>query len=300
MKNKYKISFIIPVRDEEKTLLDLSNKIAAECKKCAKISDFEIIFIDDGSQDNSLKVLKKLKTQNNFIKVLSLRKNFGKSVALQVGFNAASGDLIFTIDADLQDDPAEIPNFINKIDEGYDLVSGFKFNRLDSKEKCIASSVFNFITSRASSIKIHDFNCGFKLYRKEVAKSFNMHSEMHRYTPVLAELNGFHCTEVKVHHQKRMHGVSKYGYSRYLNGLFDFIAVMYLMRYADKPMYFFGKIALVCGVLGIFCLFQNIVLAVLFALSAVVVLCFGILAHIVMLGIIKPERVENYVKERLL
>lgn len=299
MKNKYKISFVIPLRDEEKTLQTLSDKIAKECNNCPKISDFEIIFIDDGSTDDSVNELKKLKEENNFIKVIILRRKCGKSLALQAGFNIASGDLICTMDADLQDDPAEISNFITKMEEDYDVVSGWKFNRFDPKEKCLASKVFNFVTSSASGIKIHDFNCGFKLYRREVIEKLNMHSEMHRYMPVLAGFYGYKCTEIKVHHQKREFGVSKYGYGRYLNGLFDFMVVMYLMRYADRPLYFFGKIAIACSVLGFFGLFFNFICGIMLILSALFLLCFGLLAHIIVLGFMSKDRVNDYVKERI-
>ena len=299
MKNKYKISFVIPVRNEEKTLPILVDKIAKECEKSTKITDFEIVLVDDGSADSSVNVMKKIKAEREFVKVVILRKNYGKSLALQAEFNVSKGDLICTMDADLQDDAAEIPNFIAKIEEGYNLVSGWKFNRLDPKEKCLASKVFNFVTSKASGIKIHDFNCGFKLYRREVVEKLNMHSEMHRYMPVLASFYGYKCSEIKVHHQKREFGVSKYGYGRYLNGLFDFMVVMYLIRYADRPLYFFGKIALVCGVLDFLGMFFNFVCGIMLILSAMLLLCFGLLTHTIMLGLMPKDRVNNYVKERI-
>ena len=244
--NSRKLSIVIPAYNEEDSIKPLYDEIEASVAKLIKnhkIQDYEILFVNDGSSDNTEKNIVKL-TADKRVKLISLRKNFGKSKALQVGFQHICGDIIVTMDADLQDDPAELANFIAKLDEGYDMVSGWKFNRLDPLEKTLPSKLFNFVTSKVSGIKIHDFNCGFKAYRKEVVKSLNIYGEFHRYIPVLALRNGFKITEITVKHHKRQFGKSKFGMERYLRGMFDAVSALFLLKFYDKPMYFFGKIGL--------------------------------------------------------
>lgn len=244
--NSRKLSIVIPAYNEEDSIKPLYDEIKASVAKLIKnhkIQDYEILFVNDGSSDNTEKNIVKL-TADKRVKLISLRKNFGKSKALQIGFQHICGDIIVTMDADLQDDPAELANFIAKLDEGYDMVSGWKFNRLDPLEKTLPSKLFNFVTSKVSGIKIHDFNCGFKAYRKEVVKSLNIYSEFHRYIPILALRNGFKITEITVKHHKRQFGKSKFGMERYLRGMFDAVSALFLLKFYDKPMYFFGKIGL--------------------------------------------------------
>ena len=244
--NSRKLSIVIPAYNEEDLIKPLYDEIKASVAKLIKnhkIQDYEILFVNDGSSDNTEKNIVKL-TADKRVKLISLRKNFGKSKALQIGFQHICGDIIVTMDADLQDDPTELANFIAKLDEGYDMVSGWKFNRLDPLEKTLPSKLFNFVTSKVSGIKIHDFNCGFKAYRKEVVKSLNIYGEFHRYIPVLALRNGFRITEITVKHHKRQFGKSKFGMERYLRGMFDAVSALFLLKFYDKPMYFFGKIGL--------------------------------------------------------
>lgn len=240
------ISFIIPVYNEEDSLFPLYQGII----KNAKEYSYEILFINDGSTDNSEGTIKELIKQDSNVKLISFRKNFGKSLALQTGFRNVTGDLIITMDADLQDEPSEIPRFIEKIEEGYDLVSGWKYNRLDPLEKTAPSKLFNKVVSTVSGVKLHDFNCGFKAYRREVTDSLDIYGELHRFIPVLASRYGFKIAEIPVQHNKREFGKSKYGVERYFRGLFDAISVTFILKYYDSPMYFFGRLGLVSFIIG--------------------------------------------------
>jgi glycosyltransferase involved in cell wall biosynthesis len=244
-----KLSIIIPLYNEEETLEELTERIF---KSCGQI-ETEIIFIDDGSTDNSLVVIRELSLKNQNVNFISFRKNMGKATALMAGFRNCRGDIIITMDADLQDDPVEIPHFIEKIEEGYDLVSGWKYHRHDPFEKRLASKIFNKMVSALSGIKLHDFNCGFKAYRREVTDAVNVYGEQHRFIPVLACRYGFSITEIKVHHNRREHGRSKYGIKRYLCGLFDAITVSFMSRFAMRPLHFFGAWGLFL-ILGGFCI----------------------------------------------
>lgn len=258
------LSIVVPLYNEEESVKELYTEISDNCKNSVSnglISEWEVLFVSDGSTDGSEQLIKDLvqKDGGGHIHLIAFRKNFGKAAALQAGFRHAKGDIVITMDADLQDDPAEIENFIKKIDEGYDLVSGWKYNRLDPLEKRLPSKLFNKVTTSLSGVKLHDFNCGFKAYRKEVVKSIDLYGEMHRYIPVLANRKGFRITEIKVHHRKREHGKSKYGMERYLRGLFDSMTTSFLSKFYDRPMYFFGKIGLllffagfaICGYLTV-------------------------------------------------
>ncbi|EIQ01655.1 glycosyl transferase [Opitutaceae bacterium TAV1] len=246
------LSIIIPVFNESESLPELHQRISESLKN----SEFktEILFVDDGSTDNSLAVIKQLATRTSVsipvINWIAFRRNFGKAAALQAAFRNIHGTIIITMDADLQDEPSEINNLIAKITEGADVVSGWKFNRLDPWEKRLPSKLFNFAISFFSGIKLHDFNCGFKAYRKEVIEDLDIYGEFHRYIPVLASRKGFRIEEIKVKHNPRTHGKSKYGFERYFRGLFDCMSVIFLSKYSDRPMHFFGKIALFLGFSG--------------------------------------------------
>jgi glycosyltransferase involved in cell wall biosynthesis len=232
------LSIIIPLYNETDSLNELTKQIV-DVLKDLNLS-YEICFVDDGSTDDSLIRIKKLREQNHNIKILSFRKNYGKSAALSEGFKMTSGDIIITIDADLQDDPWEIPNLIQKITNGFDLVSGWKKKRRDPITKTLPSKLFNFITARLTGIKIHDFNCGLKAYRKEVIKEIPVYGSLHRYLPVLAHWKGFAIGEIIVHHHARKYGVTKYGWRRFFDGFFDLFTVLFLTRYRQKPLHLFG------------------------------------------------------------
>ena len=248
------ISVIIPAYNEEGSLPELYQRImlsVCEMQKNNTIHQYELMFVNDGSTDSTEKVMLDLHEKDANVRVISLRRNFGKATALNAGLRHVNGDIIFTIDADLQDDPKEFPRFIEKLDEGYDLVLGWKVNRLDPAEKRLPSKLFNKVTSDFSGVNLHDHDCGLKAFRREVADGLDLYGEMHRYIPVLAHRQGFRIAEIPVEHHKREYGSSKYGMERYLRGLFDFLTTIFLIRYSDRPMYFFGKIGLLCLSVGL-------------------------------------------------
>ena len=233
-----KVSIVVPLYNEEESLKPLY----VELKKVLRAIniDHEIIFADDGSTDKSLSIIKEFAKPDNRVKYISFRKNYGKAAALQVAFKIATGDAVITMDADLQDEPSEIPNLLKKLDEGYDLVSGWKKKRFDPFIKKYTSRFFNYITRLFSGIKIHDFNCGLKAYRKEVADSINIYGELHRYIPVLAAWQGFRITEIPVKHNPRRYGKTKYGISRFFKGFVDLLTAIFTTRFINRPMHFFG------------------------------------------------------------
>ncbi len=235
------ISVVIPLLNEEESLPELAQWI----KKVMDENSFlyEILFIDDGSTDKSWKVIEDLGKENANIKGIRFQRNYGKSAALNVGFEAAQGEVIITMDADLQDSPNEIPELYKMIkEEDYDLVSGWKKVRYDSKlAKNIPSKFFNWTTRKISKINLHDFNCGLKAYRSEVVKTIEVYGEMHRYIPVIAKWEGFfNIGEKIVVHQKRKYGETKFGWNRFINGYLDLISIMFVSKFGKKPMHFFG------------------------------------------------------------
>jgi glycosyltransferase involved in cell wall biosynthesis len=242
------VSIVIPLLNEEESLGELYSTISEIADK--NNLSIEICFVDDGSTDKSLDVLKELRQNNKNIKILSFRKNYGKSAALSEGFKLAQGEYIITMDADLQDDPAEIPNLINKLNEGFDMVSGWKKKRNDPLGKTLPSKFFNFTTSLLTGIKIHDFNCGLKAYRREVIKEIPVYGELHRYLPVLAHWRGFRVGEIIVQHHPRKYGVTKFGWRRLFHGFFDLLTVLFITRYRQKPLHLFGSVGLVSITIG--------------------------------------------------
>lgn len=243
------ISILVPLLNERENLAPLLAKIQEAMAPLNK--RYEVIFVDDGSTDGSFQILERLHDQNQEVKVIQFRMNYGKSAALAVGFEQAFGQVIITMDADLQDDPAEIPNLLSKLEEGYDLVSGWKHKRRDPISKTIPSKLFNKVTSLLSGVKIHDFNCGLKAYRREVTEHIQVYGEMHRYLPVLAHWKGFRVGEIRVRHHPRLHGKSKFGLSRFINGFLDLLTVMFLTKYTRRPMHLFGVLGLALFLAGL-------------------------------------------------
>ena len=244
-----KISIVIPCYNEQDSLPELFEKIEAVMTEMG--CDYEYVFVDDGSTDRTVAVLRELRSRAPRVGVISFRRNYGKSAALNAGFRAVDGDLVVTIDADLQDDPAEIPALLRKIEAGADLVSGWKTNRQDPLSKTLPSRLFNATTSAVTGIKLHDFNCGLKMYRREVTDAITVYGELHRFIPALAAWEGFRVDEVGVRHYKRKYGSSKYGARRFLNGFFDLTTTMFVTRRALNPLHFFGRIAVVLFLLGL-------------------------------------------------
>ncbi len=241
------ISVVIPLYNEEESLPELHGRLTEVLSGLGK--DYEVIFVDDGSTDGSLKALEKLFREDRRVVVVSFRRNRGKSAALAAGFEKAKGEFVVTMDADLQDDPSEIPNLIAKLDE-YDLVSGWKFPRKDPLSKRIPSKVINGLTAKLTGVRIHDMNCGLKAYRNEVVKGLSIYGEQHRFIPALAFANGFKVGEVKVHHHPRKFGHTKFGAKRFMEGIFDLLTVLFITRYIKKPLHFFGIPGLVLLLAG--------------------------------------------------
>jgi glycosyltransferase involved in cell wall biosynthesis len=245
-----KLSVVVPVYNEEGSLGELYERLERTMAELRR--DYEYIFVDDGSTDRSIIVLRELRQRNPArVNVISFRRNYGKSAALESGFRAVSGDIVITMDADLQDDPGEIPKLVAKIEAGADMVSGWKKSRHDPWSKTLPSKVFNWVTSLVSGIKLHDFNCGLKAYRRDVVNAITIYGELHRFIPVLAGWEGFRVEEMEVHHSRRKYGRSKYGTRRFLNGFFDLITVMFVTRRALSPLHLFGRIAVVLFFIGL-------------------------------------------------
>jgi glycosyltransferase involved in cell wall biosynthesis len=244
------ISVVVPVYNERESLQLLYDALTTELRKVG--TSYEIIFVDDGSNDGSFDTIAKLHADDSHVHVIRFRRNFGKTPALVAGFQRARGDVIFTMDADLQDDPTEIPRFLEKLDEGYDLVSGWKYPRHDPITKTLPSFIFNrVLVSTTTGVKLHDMNCGFKAYRREIIEDIKLYGELHRFIPVLAQQRGFKVTEVKVHHHERKFGKSKYGFGRFLRGFLDLLMVLFLMSYLKTPLRLFGSLGLLSLLAGI-------------------------------------------------
>jgi len=235
------LSVVIPVFNEKESLPDLIKQLDKTLKK---FSQYEVIFVDDGSSDGSNDYLTELSKNNKNYKIIEFYRNFGKAAALSEGFKITKGDYIITMDADLQDDPAEIPNLIDKLNEGWDLVSGWKKVRNDPLNKTFPSKIFNFVTRIFTGVKIHDFNCGLKGYKKAVVKSLDIYGGRHRYIPALAGQKKFKITEIIVNHRSRKYGTTKYGGSRIFHGFFDLVTILFLDRYDQQPLHLFGSFGL--------------------------------------------------------
>lgn len=280
------ISIVVPVRDEEGSIDQLYSELTTTLRN----RNYELIFVDDGSKDNTVAKLTDLG-----VKVIVFRRNFGKSAALMAGFKEAHGDLIFIMDGDLQDNPKEIDRFIDKIDEGWDLVVGWKKCRHDPISKTIPSKFFNWLTSKLTGVNIHDANCGFKCFRKEVIRDLEIHGEMHRYIPALVHMNGYKVTEIEVEHRARVHGKSKYGITRLVKGFLDLLTVRFTMIYTFRPAHFFGQLGLIFFVIGtlsaLFTLYRLLIdghvtapaiLTVLFMIMGTIFIISGLIAELIL------------------
>ena len=243
------ISVVVPVHNEEESLTTLHGELAAQFDS-GPAGPAEFLFIDDGSRDGSWRVLAELARIDPRVGAIRFRRNFGKAAALVAGFQAARGDLVFTLDGDLQDDPAEIPKFLAELERGYDVLSGWKKTRHDPWHKVYPSRVFNWMVSHLTGCYLHDHNCGFKLYRRAVLEEIGIYGELHRFIPVLAHARGFHVGEVEVRHRPRRHGRSKYGLSRLLKGFLDLLTVRFLTRFSQRPLHVLGGLGLALVGLG--------------------------------------------------
>ena len=232
------ISVVIPVLDERPSLEELYSRLTAVLDRLAV--RYEIIFVDDGSTDGSLQTLKAIAAVNPSVRYIRFRRNFGKSAALAAGFRAARYEVIVTLDGDLQDLPEQLPMLIDKLHEGYDLVSGWRYHRRDRLMKRIGSKLYNLVTSTLTGVTLHDINCGFKCYRREVLDEVMVYGERHRFIPVLASYRGFRLGEVQIEHAPRAYGQSRYGIGRVLGAFFSLLTVILMTRYTNKPLHFFG------------------------------------------------------------
>lgn len=291
-------SVVIPVKDEGWTIGPLVDQIVKVARTHA-LGLVDIVVVDDGSIDHTWAELEKLSAQIPVLHAIRLRRNFGKSAALNVGIKAARGDIVITMDGDLQDDPLEIPAFLKAIAEGDDLVSGWKKDRQDPLSKTLPSALFNRITAKITGIPLHDFNCGLKAYRREVLSAIGIYGELHRYIPVLENALGYRIGEITVRHHARRHGRSKYGATRLLKGFIDLLTVLAITRFAHRPGHLFGGMGVVVAVLGvgiallllvlrlIFGVDPGtigiIVLIAIFAVSGLMVIMLGILAELLIL-----------------
>mgnify|MGYP003794617649 CR=1 FL=1 len=241
------VSIIIPVLNEEENIRPLVEEITAAMSE----RSYEILFVDDGSTDTTVEKILELKSRNSRIRILKLKRNFGKSTAMAAGFDAARGETSITMDGDLQDDPAEIPRFLASRAEGNDIVCGWRSKRNDNIFKRWPSKIYNKMSRRIAGVKIHDMNCGFKAYDTELARSLNLYGDMHRYTPVLGKMNGAKVSEIAINHRKRIHGKSKYGARRIVRGLLDLMTVGFLFSFLERPLHLFGRIGTLISLVGL-------------------------------------------------
>ena len=301
------LSILIPVFNEEESLLALFSELKKHFKNNVAV---EIIFINDGSSDNSQILIEKEISHHSSWKLINLYRNYGKSIALQSGIDISSGELIATLDSDLQDDPKELMNLVNKLNDA-DVIVGWKKNRLDPLEKRLASKVFNFFIRIFSGLKIMDSNSGLKVLKREVAKSLNLYGGRHRYIPLLAHQKNFLVSETPVHHRERKFGQSKYGNERYKDGFFDFLTILFLGKYMDRPLHFFGMIGFLSIFFGvaaeIYVLylkyvllhsFQQHIAMIIFGslliITGVQLFTFGLIGEII---VNKNHKTKNFIKE---
>ncbi|MBN2421648.1 glycosyltransferase family 2 protein [Candidatus Woesearchaeota archaeon] len=299
------LSVVIPVYNEKKNIDLLYNKLNSVLSKIRK--DYEIIFVDDGSTDNSFELIKRIAKKDKKVKCISFLRNFKKSAAYMAGFNAIKGDIVITMDADLQDDPREIPKFLEGIKK-YDLVMGWKFERKDPLHKIIASKIFNFLNYLFFGLKLHDHDSGFKAMKAKVAKSLNIYGDLYRYIPAIVSRDGFSVGETKVKHHERRFGKSKYGSKRIITGALDLLTVKFLTNFNQRPLHLFGGLGMFSFILGfiaeLYVLYCNIFLKEAFAthlamlILGVLLIILGVqLTGIGLIGelvISKKENIQSY------
>lgn len=275
------VSVVVPVLDEVESLEILHRELTAALEQIGR--PYELIFVDDGSRDGSFETLEKLHRSDERVRAVQLRRNFGKAAALAVGFREARGRVVVTLDADLQDDPAELPRLLARLEEGYDLVSGWKLRRQDPPSKTLPSRLFNRVTARLTGLPLHDLNSGFKVYRREVVEELRLYGELHRFIPALAAWRGFRVGEVPVHHRPRRFGRSKYGSARFWRGSLDLLTVLFLTRYTRRPLHLFGGLGLVslAGGLGVNLYLTGLWLAGARPIGTRPLLAFGVLSMLV-------------------
>jgi len=243
------ISIVVPVLNERESLPHLHKELTDTLQAVGK--SYEIIFVDDGSSDGSVEVVRDIVGNDDTVVLVELRRRFGKSTGLQAGFRVSRGEIVITLDADLQDDPKEIPRFLEALENDYDLVSGWKEDRKDPLMKTIPSKFFNFVTSKMSGLKLRDFNCGFKAYRREVIDDLNIYGELYRYIPVVVHAKGFRVGEIAVSHRARQFGESKYGLERFIRGPLDLFTIMFLISFQKRPLHLFGPVGVLVGSIGL-------------------------------------------------
>jgi glycosyltransferase involved in cell wall biosynthesis len=242
------ISIVVPVRDEEQSIDPLYRELCDALDEAR--DEWEVLYVDDGSVDGTFAALVRLHAAQTNVRVVRLRKRLGKAAALDAGFGEAAGSIIVTIDGDLQDDPDEIPRLLAKLDEGFDLVSGWKTSRQDPLSRRIPSRIFNRVAGWVSGTRLHDMNCGLKAFRSEVAQELSLYGELHRFIPLLAADRGFRVAEIPVNHRPRAHGRSRYGMERYVRGFLDLLTVAFMSRYRHRPLHLFGGLGLLIASLG--------------------------------------------------
>ena len=242
------ISVVIPIFNEDRSVALLLDELRSALEPLRR--PWEAVFVDDGSTDGSFAALTRLHDASDNVRVVRLRRNFGKAAALAAGFAQAGGDVVVTIDGDLQDDPAEIPRLLVKLEEGFDLVSGWKTRRRDPLTRRLLSRIFNSVVGWTSGVRLHDMNCGLKAYRAEVVRGLPLYGELHRFVPVLAHQRGYRIAELPVNHRPRNYGRSRYGFERYLRGFLDLLTVSFIGRYRHRPLHLFGWLGLMLGLAG--------------------------------------------------
>ncbi|MBS3072818.1 glycosyltransferase family 2 protein [Candidatus Pacearchaeota archaeon] len=294
-----KLSVIVPVYNESESIIPLYSEILDEIKllkKNKKITNYEIIFVNDGSRDNSSNLLSELSQKDKNVKFIDLRKNFGQTPALKAGFDNCSGDLIVTLDGDLQNDPKDISSLIAKLSEGYDVVSGWRFNRKDKFFKRISSKMMNFLRKKLIGDQLHDYGCSLKIYKRECLNDMELFGELHRYITAYLFIRGYKIGEIKVNHRQRKFGKTKYGFRRGINGILDLFYLKFWATYSNRPLHFFGRLGIYQWVLAVIILFEQIIksfvlgvlslgpllmLSAVLGLTGLLFIIFGFLSEII-------------------